>query len=79
MRPRSWSRSYHLMALPTTVARSRVLANWILNATAGDDYVRTGFLARQTATLRAFERTDTYLSAEEVRTHLAEVGAPTGS
>ncbi|MET9295047.1 NAD(P)/FAD-dependent oxidoreductase [Streptomyces sp. NPDC003077] len=66
------ARSYHLMALHTGVARFRTVANWLINATAGDDFVRTGFLSRQPATLRDFERTDVYLSPEDVRKQMAE-------
>ncbi|GAA2229901.1 MULTISPECIES: NAD(P)/FAD-dependent oxidoreductase [Kitasatospora] len=63
------ARGYHIMAMRTNVAKFRVGANWLLNATAGDDFVRTGFLARQPARLRDFEYTDAYLSREQVRQH----------
>ncbi|AEW94565.1 NADH dehydrogenase (ubiquinone) [Streptantibioticus cattleyicolor NRRL 8057 = DSM 46488] len=63
------ARGYHLMALRTNVAKTRVLTNWTLNAAAGDDFVRIGFLARKPATLRDFEYTDAYLSPEQVREH----------
>ncbi|GAA2753097.1 MULTISPECIES: NAD(P)/FAD-dependent oxidoreductase [Kitasatospora] len=63
------ARSYHMMAMRTNVAKFRVGANWLLNATAGDDFVRTGFLARQPARLRDFEYTDVYLSKDQVREH----------
>ncbi|MFJ9694474.1 NAD(P)/FAD-dependent oxidoreductase [Kitasatospora sp. NPDC101183] len=63
------ARGYHLMAMRTNVAKFRVGANWTLNATAGDDFVRTGFLARQPARLRDFEYTDAYLTSDQVRSH----------
>ncbi|MDX6353959.1 MAG: hypothetical protein QOF98_862, partial [Streptomyces sp.] len=40
------ARGYHWSALRTNVAKTRVLTNWLLNAVAGDDFVRTGFLSR---------------------------------
>lgn len=61
------ARSYHLYALRTGAARFRTGANWLLNAVAGDDFVRTGFLADRKGTLRDFERTDVYLTPDEVR------------
>ncbi|WP_405914981.1 NAD(P)/FAD-dependent oxidoreductase [Streptomyces sp. NBC_00728] len=61
------ARGYHLLALPTFVARTRVAANWALHAVAGDDFVRTGFLARRPTTIQAMEGTDGYLTPEEVR------------
>lgn len=61
------TRGYHMVALHTPVAKTRVLTNWMLNATAGDDYVRIGFLADQPATLRDLEHTDTYLSRDRIR------------
>ncbi|MFE9423876.1 NAD(P)/FAD-dependent oxidoreductase [Kitasatospora sp. NPDC006697] len=63
------ARGYHLMAMRTNVAKFRVGCNWLINATAGDDFVRTGFLARQPARLRDFEYTDVYLSKDQVREH----------
>ncbi|QKW09800.1 NAD(P)/FAD-dependent oxidoreductase [Streptomyces sp. NA04227] len=65
------ARGYHLMALRTGVAKVRTLTNWLLNATAGDDYVRIGFQARSPARLRDFEFTDAYLTPEQVREHVA--------
>ncbi|GHH67694.1 oxidoreductase [Kitasatospora indigofera] len=50
------ARGYHVMALPTLTARARVLTNWALNATTGDDFVRTGFQEGRPATLQDFER-----------------------
>ncbi|MEW1720037.1 NAD(P)/FAD-dependent oxidoreductase [Streptomyces sp. NPDC093109] len=61
------ARGYHLMALRTNVAKVRTLTNWILNATAGDDFVRTGFQRRRPATLRDFEYTDSYLTPDQIR------------
>ncbi|MFJ9775987.1 NAD(P)/FAD-dependent oxidoreductase [Kitasatospora sp. NPDC101157] len=63
------ARGYHLMAMRTNVAKLRVGANWLMNATAGDDFVRIGFLARQPARLQDFEYTDAYLSRDQVRAH----------
>ncbi|MFD9690709.1 NAD(P)/FAD-dependent oxidoreductase [Kitasatospora sp. NPDC059146] len=63
------ARGYHLMAMRTNAAKFRVGANWLLNATAGDDFVRTGFLARQPARLQDFEYTDAYLTKDQVRAH----------
>ncbi|MFJ8039930.1 NAD(P)/FAD-dependent oxidoreductase [Kitasatospora sp. NPDC096147] len=63
------ARGYHMMAMRTNAAKFRVGANWLLNATAGDDFVRTGFLARQPARLRDFEYTDAYLTRDQVREH----------
>jgi NADH dehydrogenase len=63
------ARGYHLMAMRTNAGKFRVGANWLLNATAGDDFVRTGFLARQPARLQDFEYTDAYLTRDQVREH----------
>lgn len=63
------ARGYHLMAMRTQVAKLRVGANWFMNATAGDDFVRIGFLARQPARMRDFEYTDEYLTKDQVREH----------
>jgi NADH:ubiquinone reductase (H+-translocating) len=66
--PAQWvARGYHLSALRTNVAKIRVATNWLLNATAGDDFVRTGFLSHRPAALRDFEFTDAYLTADQVR------------
>lgn len=65
------ARGYHLMAMRTNVAKIRVLTNWLLNAAAGDDFVRTGFLTNQPATLRDLEHTDTYLTPEQLRQRTA--------
>lgn len=69
------ARGYHWSALRTNVAKTRVLTNWLLNAVAGDDFVRTGFQAQQPATLRDFEYTDAYLTPEQVRAHTAALRA----
>ncbi|MFC5908181.1 NAD(P)/FAD-dependent oxidoreductase [Streptacidiphilus monticola] len=61
------ARGYHLMAMRTNVAKVRVATNWGLNATAGDDFVRTGFQARRPAALKDFEYTDSYLNPDQVR------------
>ncbi|MFD4031068.1 NAD(P)/FAD-dependent oxidoreductase [Streptomyces sp. NPDC058637] len=65
------ARGYHWSGLRTNVAKTRVLTNWMLNAIAGDDFVRTGFQARKPATLRDFEYTDAYLTPEQLRAHTA--------
>lgn len=67
------ARGYHLAALRTGVAKTRVLTNWLLNAVAGDDYVRTGFQSRRPATLKDFEYTDSYLSPEQIRQYTASL------
>jgi NADH dehydrogenase len=72
------ARGYHWSALRTNVAKTRVLTNWLLNAIAGDDFVRTGFLARTPATLRDFEHSDAYLTPEQVREHTATLVARKG-
>jgi NADH dehydrogenase len=72
------ARGYHWSALRTNVAKTRVMTNWILNAIAGADFVRTGFQARLPATLRDFEYTDAYLSPEEISERLAEEAALPG-
>ncbi|MFJ3334685.1 NAD(P)/FAD-dependent oxidoreductase [Streptomyces sp. NPDC086766] len=64
------ARGYHLGALRTNVAKTRVLTNWMLNAVAGDDFVRTGFQARKPAQLKDFEYTDAYLTPEQVGEHV---------
>lgn len=61
------TRGYHLAALRTGSARVRTLADWLLNATTGDDFVRTGFPAHGPVTLSEFELTDTYPSRERIR------------
>ena len=65
------ARGYHWSALRTGVAKTRVLTNWVLNSIAGDDFVRTGFLAERPPTLRDFEHTDEYLTPDQVREHTA--------
>jgi len=69
------ARGYHWSALRTNVAKTRVMTNWLLNAIAGDDFVRTGFQARKAATLRDFEYTDAYLTPEEIRAYTAGADA----
>jgi NADH:ubiquinone reductase (H+-translocating) len=64
------ARGYHWTALRTGVAKTRVLTNWLLNAIAGDDFVRTGFLAERPPTLRDFEHTDEYLSREQIQARM---------
>lgn len=68
------ARGYHLGALRTNVAKTRVAINWLLNAVAGDDFVRTGFQARKPAKLKDFEYTDAYMTPEQVREHVERAG-----
>jgi len=65
------ARGYHWAALRTNVAKARVGISWMLNAVAGDDFVRTGFQSRTPATLRDFEYSDAYLTPEQVREQIA--------
>ncbi|WP_406134763.1 NAD(P)/FAD-dependent oxidoreductase [Streptomyces sp. NBC_01089] len=69
------ARGYHWSALRTNVAKTRVMTNWLINAIAGDDFVRTGFQSQKPATLRDFEYTDAYLTPEQVREHTASMTA----
>jgi NADH dehydrogenase len=71
------ARGYHWSALRTTVAKTRVLTNWVLNAVAGDDFVRTGFQARKPAKLKDFEYTDSYLTPEQVREQVQRTSSGT--
>jgi NADH dehydrogenase len=70
------ARGYHWSALRTNVAKTRVMTNWLLNAVAGDDFVRTGFQARKAARLKDFEYTDAYLTPEQVREQVEGSGRP---
>ncbi|MCY0941146.1 NAD(P)/FAD-dependent oxidoreductase [Streptomyces antarcticus] len=72
------ARGYHWSALRTNVAKTRVLTNWMLNAVAGDDFVRTGFQRTRPPSLRDFEYTDSYLTPAEVRAHTAALRAAAG-
>ncbi len=72
------ARGYHLMALRTFTARTRVAVNWALNATAGDDFVRTGFQAGRPATIQDFEHTDAYLSPDQLTRHERPVARKSG-
>ncbi|MFF0551561.1 NAD(P)/FAD-dependent oxidoreductase, partial [Streptomyces sp. NPDC004311] len=65
------ARGYHWAALRTGAAKTRVMTNWLLNAVAGDDFVRTGFQTYKSGTLRDFEYTGHYLTPEEVRARTA--------
>jgi NADH dehydrogenase len=69
------ARGYHLVAMRTNVAKTRVMTNWVLNAIAGDDFVRTGFQARRPTRLKDFEDSDVYLTPEEVRRHVERAAA----
>ncbi|MBB4710507.1 NADH dehydrogenase [Streptomyces luteogriseus] len=70
------ARGYHWSALRTNVAKTRVMTNWLLNAIAGDDFVRTGFQARKAARLKDFEYTDAYLTPEQVRERVEGASRP---
>jgi NADH dehydrogenase len=61
------ARGYHLLALRTAVAKTRVATNWALHALAGDDFVRTGFLAGRPTTMRALEPVTGYLAPGALR------------
>ncbi|OEU90177.1 NADH dehydrogenase [Streptomyces abyssalis] len=61
------TRGYHVAALRTSNARCRTVANWLLDATTGNDFFRTGYLAGQPATLSGFEGTGEYPTPERVR------------
>ncbi len=65
------TRGYHLAAMRTNVAKTRVATNWLLNAVAGDDFVRTGFQSRRPATLKDSEYVHAYLTPEQVREYVA--------
>ncbi|MFD8412162.1 NAD(P)/FAD-dependent oxidoreductase [Streptomyces sp. NPDC059650] len=69
------ARGYHWAALRTNVAKTRLAANWLLNALAGDDFVRIGIRSAKPPTLREFEYTDAYLTPEQVRAHTAALRA----
>ncbi|MCF2540435.1 NAD(P)/FAD-dependent oxidoreductase [Streptomyces sp. FB2] len=68
------ARGYHWSALRTNVAKARVMTNWLLNAVAGDDFVRTGFQARRPAKLKDFEFTNAYLTPEQLKKQVAAQG-----
>ncbi|MCQ4080596.1 NAD(P)/FAD-dependent oxidoreductase [Streptomyces sp. RB6PN25] len=69
------ARGYHVSAMRTNVAKSRVLAAWALNATAGDDFVRIGFLKGRPPPLGELDYVDGdgYLTPQQVREHTASV------
>ncbi|MEU9759228.1 FAD-dependent oxidoreductase [Streptomyces sp. NPDC047985] len=71
------ARGYHWSALRTNVAKVRVMTNWTLNAVAGDDFVRTGFQARNPAKLHDFEYAKAYLTPAQVREHTASLHTAT--
>ncbi|MEV0908003.1 NAD(P)/FAD-dependent oxidoreductase [Streptomyces hokutonensis] len=61
------ARGYHLLAPPAFVARTRVVVERALKAVAGDDFVRTGFLARRPTPIRDREVAGGWLTPDEVR------------
>ena len=64
------ARGYHWSALRTEVAKTRVMTNWLLNAVAGDDFVRTGFQHGRSLKLKDTAGVDAYLTPEKVRAHV---------
>ncbi|WP_314175878.1 NAD(P)/FAD-dependent oxidoreductase [Streptomyces winkii] len=70
------TRGYHLAALRTSNARCRTVANWLLDATTGNDFFRTGYLGGPLATLSGFEGTDEYPTPERVRELAADSSVP---
>lgn len=72
------ARGYHWSALRTNVAKTRVMTNWLLNAVAGDDFVRTGFQARRPAKLKDFEFVHAYLTPEQLREQVGGKGSADG-
>jgi NADH dehydrogenase len=66
------ARGYHLAAQRTFPARLRTMTNWTLNALAGYDFVRTGFLAGRPTTLKDFERSDVYLTPDLIASHTSK-------
>ncbi|MFI1580124.1 NAD(P)/FAD-dependent oxidoreductase [Embleya sp. NPDC020630] len=60
------TRGYHLLTVPSIRARTRVLSNWIQHAFAGDDLVRLGFMSDQDGRMGNLEKTDAYLSGDEI-------------
>jgi NADH dehydrogenase len=61
------TRGYHLFALPLMRTRIRVLANWVLHAFGGDEFVRVGFLSGRSGNVEDFEEIRSYLSEDEIR------------
>ncbi len=64
------ARGYHWSALRTNVAKTRVMTNWVLNAVAGDDFVRTGLQTGRSLKLKDLAAVDAYLTPEKVRAHV---------
>ncbi len=61
------TRGYHVLALPLTRTRLRVVANWVLHLFGGDEFIRIGFLSGRKGTVEDFESADAYLSADQIR------------
>ncbi|QPP07780.1 NAD(P)/FAD-dependent oxidoreductase [Streptomyces bathyalis] len=70
------TRGYHLAALRTGNARMRTAASWLLDATTGNDFFRTGYLSGRHATLAGFEHTGDYPTPERVRQLAADSSVP---
>lgn len=68
------TRSYHLMALRTLVARARVAFDWTAHGLGGDDFLRIGYGDFNARTIDEFEQTGCYLPAEEVPKVLEALG-----
>jgi len=60
------TRAYHLMTVPSLRARTRVLSNWVQHAFAGDDLIRLGFMSDTDGRMGNLEKTDAYLSQDEI-------------
>lgn len=71
------ARGYHLMAMRTLVARARTVFDWTLHGTAGDDFLRVGYIGQRIQTIGDFEQTGHYLTVEEVAGALARTGDTT--
>ena len=60
------TRSYHVMAMPSTRNRLRVMGNWLSHGVAGDDLLRVDIGLDRPRTLAGYEFTDMYPDPEHV-------------
>ena len=60
------TRGYHLFAVPAMRTRARIVANWILHAFGGDDFIRIGFMTNQAGRVDDFEEVEGYLDADQL-------------
>lgn len=67
------TRGYHLNALPSLRSRSKAVADWLIHACLGDDFVRTGLRDSDDGTLGAIKAQTSYLNFEETRTRTREL------